>query len=235
MAETPQLEKWEQDLCYSTPAYKEHKVNGKIQKFYPVTPAHLFRLRRLGSEAAKAISHITSDRSRDSKTTQQTARIGDTGIESVIQTEAVSLQLVEYRDKQRADAWSNIFTTATDAETLNIFAGVIMESLRDVFGTLDFPLEGRPSEEKFVAKTQLPTMAQMIVGVAKGNKDVLGPLGDRVFSFLAGLEENLYSRVNTLSQAASKAAPDSTTGSSFKTPSPSLPDAPATDTEKLAT
>lgn len=233
MAET-KLPKWQQDLCYSTPSFVEHKVNGKNQKFYPITPAHLFRLRRLGEEAAKAISFITSDRSKDIKTTQQTTRTGENGIESVIQTDAVALQLAEYRDKKKADAWSGLVTVVMDPETLNVLAGIIMESMRDVFGTKDFPLD-RPSEDQFVATFGIPTLTQMIVGVAKGNKDVLGPLGDRVFSFLAGLEENLYSRVNTLSQAASKAAPDSTTGSSFKTPSPSLPDAPATDTEKLAT
>lgn len=235
MAETPQLEKWEQDLCYSTPSFKEHKVNGKIQKFYPVTPAHLFRLRRLGEEAAKAISIITSDRSKDSKTTQQTTRTGETGIESVIQTDAVSLPLAEYRDKKKAESWSGLVTVVMDPDTLNILAGVIMESMRDVFGTADFPLS-RPTEERFVSKTSLPTLTQMIVGVAKGNKDVLGPLGDRVLLFLADLEEKYSSKVSDLlDRATSKAAPDSTTGSSSKTPLPSLPDEPAMDTLKSAT
>lgn len=224
--------KWQTDLCYSTPSYAEHVVNGKKQKFYPITPAHMFRLRRLADNAAQAIALITADRSKDSKVTQHTARGAGDGIESTHQTDPAPLTLAQYRDTQQAGAWSKLVQTIFDEETAEILAGIVMESMRDIFGTKDFPTD-RPDEKAFVAATPIPTFTQMIIGTTKGNKEVFGPLGDRVFSFLGELAEKVSSRAaSTLSETTANKGKDSISGLPSKTPLPLSAAEPAMELPK---
>jgi hypothetical protein len=200
---------WEDVLCYSTPSYEEHEVNGKMQKFYPISVGLIFEFRRTGARVVKAVSDLFVNIGHDHRTNDKLTRAGG-GEERTITLEPVSLEIAEFRDKQRAEAWVTAFQAVTDKETINLLFQVVMDSMADAFPK---DAQGKftadaPTPEELAAKTKLPTLVQMVVGTAKANKDVFGPLAQTVSSFLARLGKLASSKLGepTAADKDSKAA-----------------------------
>jgi len=168
---------WKDVLCYSDDKYCVHVVNGIEQKFWPVSVGQIFRLRALASDLAKNIAHLFADLSKDAKVITQ----GGQNKDYAVQNDPVSLDMAKYRDTQRSEAWGNIIEQVTAQETQAILAEIIMDSMREVFK------DSKPTASEFAKQTPLPVMIEMVMGVAKANVDVFGPLGKRVTSVLSQL------------------------------------------------
>lgn len=197
--------KWKEDLCYSTPTYYEHPVNKKTQKFYPVSVGLLFELKRTAANAGKAISTIFATTVNDKKTIDSTETNPSGAMQRTVVIEPVELGIIKFRDEQRANAWANTLDAFTDKETLNLIANIIMDSMQEVF-----PRDGDgningPTPEEFLKATKLPTLVQMVVGVVKGNKDVLGPLASKVNSFLSDLEKVALTKIEEFTKEKTEA------------------------------
>lgn len=201
---------WEDDLCYTSPKGHEHTVNGKTQKFYPVSVGLIFKLRTTGRSVAKAFGAIFADNKKDVQITDNTVSANG-GIDRTIQTLAVDLGIAKYRDDQRTNALGEVIDAFTSEETLLLLAEIIIDSLADVFPKDSNGVPQGPTPAQFIAKTKLPTMAQMIIGVAKGNQDVFGPLAEKVSSFLTDLEKVVTAKVAKLAEekVATEKTPES--------------------------
>lgn len=189
---------WKEALCYSTPSYYEHKVNNQLQRFYPVSVGLLFKLRRTASNVIKAISDMFVSVASDSKRIDSTTTGRD--VERTIVVEPITLEMAKYRDQQKSEAWSKIIESITDEETMSLLAEIIMDSMREVFA------EGAPNPAEFLKETKLPTLVQMVVGVAKGNQDVFGPLASKVGSVLSNLEKAASSKLTEYTEAKAAVA-----------------------------
>ncbi len=192
---------WKDALCYSTPSFHEHSVNGKIQNFYPVSVGLLFKLKRTAKELTKAISDVFVSINKDIKITDSTTTNTIGGVERIVVQEPISLAMAQYRDKQRADAWATGIDAFTDDETMKIIAEIIIDVLADVFPKDANGIPAAPTTTEFLKATKLPTLIQMLVGVAKGNQDVFGPLGSKASSFLSSLEKLATTKVTELVEA----------------------------------
>lgn len=221
-----QLKSWEDDMCYSTPSFVKHEVNGKLQKFYAASPGLLLEFQGSGKKIIAAVSDLFAKTERDFKTTDRAVK-AEGGTERTITAEPVTLEVAQYRDKQRAEAWTNAFQAITDRETLLLVCKVIMDSLVEVFPKDDsgrFNREGKIiTPEDFLAKTPIKTLVQMVIGTAKGNADVFGPLGVKASSFLEHLVGAVSIKAEELvkekTEKQTSAASDH--GNTLKTGSPS--------------
>lgn len=200
-----QAQSWEEQLCYSTPTGTPHKVLGKDQNFYPVSVDLAFTLRRIAKQAAKALGHVFSNKRNDTRTTDQTLTQKDGTVNRTTVCESLSVEMAEYRDNQQAMSWADTVDTIADPESMKIIAVLIIDSLRDVF-----PEGKRPNAEVFLKKTPLTAITAMVVGVCKANKDVFGPLAERVGLHLSNLENVIDSKMDELTAARkSESAPQS--------------------------
>lgn len=191
---------WENELCYTAPKGHEHVVNGKAQKFYPVSVGLVFKLKTTARKTTKAMAAIFANNSKDVRVTDNTMSGANGGIERTVVTEQVDLGIAKYRDEQRQTALSDAIDALTENETLELVAEIIMDSMADVFKKDENGKVIEPTPATFVAKTKLTTMAQMVVGVAKGNQDVFGPLASKVSSFLGDLEKVVTAKIAALTE-----------------------------------
>lgn len=191
--------KWEDDLCYTSPIFHEHVVNGKTHKFYPVSVGLIMKLKVTAKKITKAVAAVFSNKTKDIKIIDSTTTSGGNGpIERTVVTEPIDLGIAKYRDEQRSNSLAEALEALTDSDTLELLAEIIMDSMADVFKKNEEGKVVEPTPAVFVAKTKLTTMSQMVIGVAKGNQDVFGPLGSKVGSFLGGLEKAVTSKITAL-------------------------------------
>lgn len=164
MSNTPE---WKKKLNFGEPTHSELTFEGAESptKFFPVSVAMMFKLRRLAEPLARAISVLTNSKDQDNAHIHR--KIGD-GEE--ILSEAIDPKLAELRSEERANAIATLISAATEDENMSIIGEIIMDSIR---------LEDAPPPREFMNQIDLPQLGFFIKGVAIANKGVFGPLADR--------------------------------------------------------
>lgn len=186
---------WKEQLNFGEPTYTDHEVgdgdNKRVMQFYPVSVGMMFKLRRAAKPLAKAFATLTSGGRSDNS--QVYREIGDPAVdekgrplktedgEFIRDTEtireAVSVELAKLRVDQRTQATEDLISALTDDENLDVVVRMIGDSLR---------IKDMPPSKEFMEHVTAPVFAQMLVGVAKANKGVLGPLGEKLGDLLKG-------------------------------------------------
>jgi hypothetical protein len=161
---------WPKGLTFLEPKSTPHEVGGKKLNFYPMSIGLAFKLKSIGKPLGAALSVLFTNDKNDAGTkirlvanehgTQDSEQIG----------EPISPELAALRLKQKSDAISNLIDAITADSTQELLGTVIMDSLRDQFK------DSRPSTEEFVTNVHMPQLVEMLIGVAKANKGVFGPL-----------------------------------------------------------
>jgi len=166
---------WNAHPCF-TPTFITHRVGEEEIKFHPVSLGMMFRLKAIATPIAKAITTLFSKKDED--TTKRIVSLANGDSET--QIGAVSPELATLRETQQVEAIGKLVETLTDPDTLKVLGEVVMDSMRDLFPP-DKKREWPPVQE-FCNSVPLPVFGQMLIGVCKANKDVLGPLGETVKS-----------------------------------------------------
>lgn len=176
---------WKEQLNFGEPTYTEHKVGEKTLRFYPVSVGMVFELRRAAKPLAKAFATLTSGGKGDNSSVFR--EIGDPATDASgkpIKTsdgefvrdtetisEAISSELASLRMEQRSQAVEDLISALSDDENVEIVVKMVCNSLK---------ITDPPPAKEFLSHVPAPEFAQMIFGVAKANKGVLGPLGKKM-------------------------------------------------------
>lgn len=184
-----------------------HKVQDQSLDFYPVSWADLFEIK----EVIKSIGSLVSVFTQDTRSDTGTASRSIDGMDEVI-VEAAEEGVIRLRTEQRQKAVDSLMTVLTSRDTLKSFAKVISKSLK-----ADIP------PEEIMDKIPAPAMVDMIIGVMKANKGVLGPLTGALEGRLGAIEAKLSAQMDSKTPEAGVAGtiePDSNESTS-KSESPS--------------
>lgn len=164
-----------QSLSFLDPRPTEHKINDQTTLFYPITVGMAFELRTVGRSAAQALSTFFTDTNQDYGSVDR--RFGkegsDEGQEMVI--ESITPALAELRYKQRTQAIDSLIESFLNEDNKILLGKIILSSLKNT--------DTDPSA--FIETLPLPALGQLLIGVAKANKEVLGPLAGKVESLAA--------------------------------------------------
>ena len=163
--------------------YVEHEVGGEELKFFPLSVTVMFKLRRVALPLPAALSTLFAPNNTDFTVIQREfSDDGEGGRGKEIITEAISPQLAALRTKERTEALEQAIGALTDEQNAEVVGAVIMDCLRE-----DFPRGSKenPKPGEFIHELDLPCMIECLKGVAKANREVLGPLADRVQSVIA--------------------------------------------------
>lgn len=164
---------WKDKVSFLAPTYIEHEVGGETLKFWPVSLGVAVKLRAIGAPLAEALSILFAPTDNDATVIIREFEGGDGGKEKVV--EAVDPKLAEMRDKQRADALSKAIKTLSDSKNLGVIGEIIMDSMRE-----NFPKsEPRPPGLEVMNELPLKPLKEIIMGIVKANKDVLGPFAEK--------------------------------------------------------
>lgn len=173
--------------------FVEHQVNGQTLRFHPVSVTVFFRLRKLAKPIATAVSTLFfPNDSRDVRIVEQTiAPSGDDPGGKVTTNEPVSPEIAIMRDEQRSVAIAEAIDALTSDENADVVGEVIMDSLRDLFPRRS---ADNPPAREFMQALDACALAGLLIGVAKANAEVLGPLGKAAKEDAAGLLQQMQQR-----------------------------------------
>ena len=157
--------------------YEEREVNGEALRFYPVSVGVMFKLRRIAKPLAGALSVLFTSQNSDYGVIQ---REFDNGKSKETSTEAIPVKLAELRTRERADAIEKLVEAVTDPKNADVIGAVVIDSLRDVFPRRGPAVRDNPKPGEWLESLGADTLVLLLRGVAAANKDVIGPLGDRV-------------------------------------------------------
>lgn len=185
---------WKKILSFQTPKYETSKVMGTDQNFYPVSVGMLFKLKRVGASLVDALALFFANTNNDLKTRENIITDKDGNIQRETTIEQLSFEMAQYRDNQKQIAWKKAFEAIFDEGNKAVIGELIMDCLREVFPR--DPLsgvfrEGSPQPAEFMNEMPAVMLVDFILGVAKANRDVLGPLGQTVKSHLDLAEKRL--------------------------------------------
>lgn len=154
----------------------------QILKFYPISTRLASQMRALAVPIAQGLAVLFASDEKD-----QAQRIKQTGAEYEQTILALDPALAKERSEQRKSAIAALCEGVLSQQSLNCFAEIIMDSLRE-----EYPKGARTPDDvkKFLADVPLPMMTPLLVGVAKANKDLFGPFagwvsGDAMQALLA--------------------------------------------------
>lgn len=181
---------WKEKLNFGDDTSIQHEINGRPVAFYPVSYYMLSKLRKTAKPIGRALAILTTGSDKDTGNifrefgnpyTDEKGQIikikGRNGEQTLrdMETiaEAISPDLAITRAEQKAEAADLLLSVFTEPENLEMLAEVILDSLR-------WEKSERPPAKEFANEVTLPMLSQMIVGVCKANKGVLGPLGEKL-------------------------------------------------------
>lgn len=180
------MSSWKEDFNFGECPSVSHDVNGEPQDFHPISVGLLFKLKKLAGPVANAFTVLMSKSPTDTSHSQtqgqpfvldgQVVREGegeDSQVlrsETVFETFAVSPDLAEFRSRERREAIEVLMNALTDTKNQELFARIIMNSLK---------IRNVPASE-FLDQVPSTALPDMLIGVAKANKGVLGPLAPKL-------------------------------------------------------
>lgn len=171
-----------------------HTVGETTLQFHPMSLNLAGKLRVLAGPVVRALTVLFAKHDTDVAQKSEAKRVGDNVVESSSMTLAIAPDLAAERYKQQQAAVTDLVTAVTSEETLKVICTIIVDSLRD-----EYP--ERPIKPETVAKFQsevtLPRLTPLIIGVAKANKELFGPLADLVPLKMEGLRRTLGAGTET--------------------------------------
>lgn len=161
-------------LSFIAPEFIEHQIQTKTLRFYPISVKSAFRIRSIAQPIAKALASLLGKHDNDVaqkvKTKMRDGKVEDQDI----QTEAIPKEIAELRSREREKAISEAVMVLLDPDNSAIIGMLLADSLRD-----DFPRNVSAADAKeFVDELPAPALTEFLVGLAKANKKVLGPLAE---------------------------------------------------------
>mgnify|MGYP000935049053 CR=1 FL=1 len=189
---------------FLTPTHIEHEVGGKILRFRAVSIKTAFSVRQIAVPLAKALTTLFASNSNDFGSIERVIPDGEKFMREV-QVQAVSPEMAKLRDTMSGSAVESLVTSLTSDGSLNAIAEVILDSLQDEESF------GPSTVEEFLSEVPLPLLPSMLVGVAKANKGVFGPLADQVEEVLGKVREKIVAKVSPPpAPASAESSPDPT-------------------------
>lgn len=190
---------WKETLAFVNVHGVPHKVNGIDVDFYPLSSVMLFKLESAAKPLAEGLSALFQNVKNDhSFEDRRFGKDGGDGQEFV--SHAVDEKIARLRYEQREAAIEKISRALFAPESQQLLVNIIMDSMRDVF-----PPEQKkawPPAQEFLAATPGEALVEMLIGVGKANKGLLGPLALNLDStMLKGLGQSLASRVGAFEAA----------------------------------
>lgn len=215
---------WMRDLPAYTDKSVEHTVGDQPQRFYPLSADAAFQLRAVARPIGKVFSFLTSnDSQRDAGYVQNVFEDKKTGETNTrVETRAPTLELAQFRAKQREDSVDAFITGLLSDEVRGALGVVILDSLRDRSDTAPITsAEGLT----FIKKMDLSVMISYLKGVGAANAEVFRPLAEMAGQFKGLAAEKLKGLATSPDAPAPPGSPSSppSTDESAATASPSLP------------
>ena len=175
---------WKDKLSCFTPNYEEHDVGDETLHFYPVSVGLIFELRKIGKPLARSLAVIFDKNDKDQGTQDiiEKDEHGQDRRELIVMP--MNPELAQARHQQKTDAIGGLVESLTAPENVAVIGRIIMDSLREVFPPGD---KNNPPPEGFMQELPANAFGQMLVGVAKANKEVLGPLTERATEAVEGV------------------------------------------------
>lgn len=208
---------WKDRCAFLTPNFITHEVAGKNYDFYPISVDMAFKLRQMASPIAKAFTSLFSGQGNDHSTIDRTIHNQQGTADREVIIEATPIAILEFRASQRSDAIENLIKACTEQSNIELVGEIIMNCMRTEFPPSDV---NNPPAKEFVGGTPLPAIGQLVMGVLKANKDVLGPLVAMAQGLLQQALAKAQERVNAINASTtSETTPNSansTPGSSSK-------------------
>ncbi len=159
-----------------------HPVNGEAMEFYPISTGMVFKLRKLGKPVALAMS-VLFDHER-MFSSARASRITHSGDYTESINEGMAVESMSLLYSKQKEAMENLIDGLISEESLDAIGEIILDSVhRSLFPNL--PREGLPGGHEFLMEIGLPRMPELLIGVAKANKGVLGPLEGELASALS--------------------------------------------------
>lgn len=167
----------------------DHLVNGETHYFYPLSVGELFQIKDLLKPIARSLSVLLSNTDKDRGSFSHSEfEPGDTNAKVFERSETpVSVDVARFRSEERTSAASALIDAVTNKTNGKAVARVLMDSLRDQYP--DRPIKDADAEA-FFAQLDIVTLRQLLAGVAKANKDVLGPFQGRVEEVFRSAQTN---------------------------------------------
>lgn len=175
------MSKWEEKFAFIPPKPHQHMVGGQPFNFYPASVGCLFQLKSVAKPISKSLAVLFAKKDNDNGTVERRFASAEVkgSIDQEIIVDAVKPELLKLRLEQEAKAIEGLFEAISANETQDVLGTLIMDSLQEMFprGGSDNP----PPQEFMRSKLMnAERLVQFLVGVAKANKGMFGPLGDRV-------------------------------------------------------
>ena len=193
---------WKGKIPFLAPTCETHRINGVELNFYPVSVNALFKARSMAKPLAAAIRTLFAQNANDRG---QVRRIVQGASEEIVQ--ATTPELAKLRAEQDERAISDLVEAFADDKNAMILAELIVDSLRDTFA------RGSMSAQDSLAwlkDLEAATLTEMLIGLAKGNKRVLGPFGEILSTAL----ERLARQIEGVADVLKHLPVSPTTGSS---------------------
>lgn len=206
-----------------------HVVNGQTLNFYPVSVGALFSLKEAAKKVGAALAVLFASDKNDAGTTERLFAAdlkdqdgrplldekGKPFLDREVVIQAVSPELVALRLDKSSNAVSTIVAAFTEDSELTNLGRLVMDSLVETFPRGD---ASNPPPLEFVKTLSAESLVACLIGVAKANKGMFGPLGDRVGGLVAKLNEALTAKMAEIPGSPSKT--NSSGSWSEATPSP---------------
>ena len=223
---------FEKVKSYGDNAGVEHEVPGigKVN-FYPNRMRSLSNLRKMSAQISTILSAFFADDSNDCGSSAENFEQVNNSEEqqnehrvSKHSVDAVSVDVLEFRTKQKADAYDGLIGLLTDECNQMFLAGLFMDSMRDEF---PYKKNRSPQEiEEFLDPLDITMLSGILVGWLKGNSKQFGDMGKK---FL-GLVKGRLAEVGAAQTESTQETETETNGSDSKTPS-----SPQSDTDSTST
>ena len=178
---------WKQNATFLTPDYIEHPIEGSgtMRKFYPVSVRTAFNMHRIAGPLAQALTVLFGGGRSDGGSKHMKygqpdpedpkAPVKEFGEETVIN--ATPLDTSRYRDAQRQQAITALIATIADANNQLVLGHLIWDSMREEFE----PRTPKDADvNDMLDSIDVTVLSAMLVGVAKANVGVLGPLAAKI-------------------------------------------------------
>jgi hypothetical protein len=189
---TQEFSGWKDKASFLSPSHIESVVGGETHLFYPISVEMAFRLRNMGSGMAAAFGALFVDTSNDYGTTNRTVSDDNTkAVQSEMIIDPIEPKIAEIRAAQKERAFQAMFESIVNDKNKEVLAEVIMDSMRGLFPDK----ANRPPVKEFLDVVPLPCFTEMLIGVFKANKGVLGPLGQTIGDLVNQITQSATEKV----------------------------------------
>lgn len=155
------------------------EVQGQERRFLACSLDEMFKLKSLAQPLAEALTAFFSNTKDDAGIVSRNTQTPEGASEGEYIRDAISLDVIKFRAEQKKQALANLFEAFSSEDNQLILAGIIKDSLRG-------HEEVAKMDVKAFKKTiPAPAFGSLLVGVAKANKGVIGPLSEILDSSLA--------------------------------------------------